>query len=165
MTAPDTDLQLHDATIHLLHSAAMQFARVANAVAAGDATPELLEARQQELQVAACAFAEVAQGGVLAGPYLTPHADLLPPELSPALRGRLLRLMRRLSLFDAQELLEMVGAVEDETMTTALTQEERAWRAVAAHLPGLAATLDSIRAHVDGFDGPTDDCPRCSSPG
>jgi BolA protein len=89
MIVPEGDLQLHDATLHLLHSAAMQFARVATAVAAGDATPELLEARQQELQVAACAFAEVLQGGVLADPAPMPQAEMLPPELSAALQERL----------------------------------------------------------------------------
>src|SRR5579883_667803 len=90
MIIPEGDPQLHDATLHLLHTAATQFARVAAAVATGDATPELLEARQQELQVAACAFAEVLQGGVLDDPAAAVPAELLPPELSPALRGRVL---------------------------------------------------------------------------
>jgi hypothetical protein len=159
MIVPERDLQLHDATLYLLHSAATQFARVATAVAAGDATLELLEARQQELQVAACAFAEVLQGGVLAD-AVPPQADMLPPELSPALRGRMLRLMRRLPLLDAQEFLEVVGDVQDETTTAAITEEARVWRAVGRHLPGYAGILDSIRAHVDGFDERTT-CARC----
>jgi hypothetical protein len=160
MIVPEGDLQLHDATLHLLHTAATQFARVAAAVAAGDATPELLEARQQELQVAACAFAEVLQGGVVGEAAPALPADMLPPELSAALRGRMLRLLRRLPWLDAQELLEVVGAVQDETMTTALTEEARVWRAVGRHLPGYAGILDNIRAHVDGFDeGAT--CARC----
>ena len=160
MIVPEGDLQLHDATLHLLHAAATQFARVAAAVAAGDATPELLEARQQELQVAACAFAEVLQGGVLADPAPMPQAEMLPPELSAALRERLLRLMRRLSPFDVQALLEIVGAVQDETMTAALAEEARVWRAIGRHLPGYAGILDSLRAHVDGFDGQAY-CARC----
>ena len=159
MIVPEGDLQLHDATLHLLHTAATQFARVAAAVAAGDATAELLEARQQELQVAACAFAEVLQGEGLEA-TLVPQADLLPPELSPALRGRMLRLMRRLPLLDALELLEIVGAVEDETTTAVLTAEERVWHAVGRHLPGYAGILQSIRAHVDGFDERAH-CARC----
>src|SRR3954447_6338044 len=115
MIVPEGALQLHDATLQLLHTAATQFARVAAAVAAGDATLELLEARQQELQVAACAFAEVLQGGVLAEPAPAAPAELLPPELSAALRGRLLRLMRLLPLLDAHEILEIVGLIQDET--------------------------------------------------
>ena len=163
MIIPEGDPQLHDATLHLLHTAATQFARVAAAVATGDATPELLEARQQELQVAACAFAEVLQGGVLEDPAAAVPAELLPPELSPALRGRVLRLMRRLSWLDAQEVLAIVGTVQDEATTTALTEEARVWRAVARHLPGYAGILESIRAHVDGFDE-QDHCPRCEPP-
>jgi hypothetical protein len=160
MIVPEGDLQLHDATLHLLHSAATQFARVAAAVAAGDATVELLEARQQELQVAACAFAEVLQGGVVEAAAPMPQADLLPPELSPALRARMLRLMRRLPLLDALELLEIVGVVEDETTTAVLTAEERVWHAVGRHLPGYAGILERIRAHVDGFDERAH-CARC----
>ena len=163
MIVPEGDLQLHDAALYLLHSAATQFARVATAVAAGDATLELLEARQQELQVAACAFAEVVQGGLLSDPSPVLQADMLPPELSPALRERMLRLVQRLPLLDAQELLELVGAVEDETMTAALTEEARVWRAVGQHLPGLADILESVRAHVDGFDEHAN-CARCTPP-
>ncbi len=163
MIVPEGDLQLHDATLHLLHTAAMQFARVAAAVAAGDATPELLEARQQELQVAACAYAEVLQGGVRDEAPPAPQADLLPPELSAALRGRMLRLMRRLPALDVQELLEIVGTAQDETMTAAVTEETRVWRAVARHLPGYAGILDRLRAHVDGFDE-QGACARCLPP-
>jgi hypothetical protein len=160
MIVPEGDLQLRDAALHLLHSAATQFARVAAAVAAGDATPELLEARQQELQVAACAFTEVVQGGMLENPALAPQAYMLPAELSAALQGRLLRLLRRLPALDARELVEIVGTVQDETMTAAITEEARVWRAVGRHLPGYAGILDGIRAHVDGFDGQAN-CARC----
>ena len=46
--------------------------------------------------------------------------------------------MRRLPLLDAYELLEIVGLIQDETTTAALTEEARVWRAVGRHFQGYA---------------------------
>src|SRR4051812_17079788 len=67
-----------------------------------------------------------------------------PPELAL----RLLTFASTLPEDQAKGFLELLRTVDDAAVGRATVQEQVRWQRLLAHLPGLAPTLDLLRAHI-----------------
>jgi hypothetical protein len=79
-------------------------------------------------------------------PVLQYVAEQYPPELAL----RLLTFASTLPEAQAQSFLELLRAVDDAVTARAAEHEQVSWQQLVTHLPGLAPTLELLRAHVQG---------------
>jgi hypothetical protein len=79
--------------------------------------------------------------------------------LAPEMALRALTLASELSDAQVEALLALLQALDDRAVTAQTDAENATWQAILAHLPGLAPSLEVIRAHVQGVE------PGCSAAG
>jgi hypothetical protein len=85
--------------------------------------------------------------------------------LSPELALRALTLASELSEAQVEALFALLRAMEDRAVTAQTDAQDATWQAILAHLPGLAPSLEVIRAHVLGVEpgcSPAGTCARCA---
>jgi hypothetical protein len=81
-----------------------------------------------------------------------------PPDLAL----RLLTFASALPAEQAKSFLQLLQAVDDAAVARVTEAEQVDWQQLRAHLPGLAPTLDLLRAHIQGTEPPCTpdgDCP------
>jgi hypothetical protein len=79
--------------------------------------------------------------------------------LSPESALRALTLASELSDAQVEALFALLRAMDDRAVAVRTDEEDATWQAILAHLPGIAPSLEVIRAHVQGVE------PGCSAAG
>jgi hypothetical protein len=82
--------------------------------------------------------------------------------LSPELAMRALALASQLPDAQIEALLALLRAMDDRAVATQTDEEDATWQGILAHVPGLAPSLEVIRAHVQGVEAPCSAAGACA---